>query len=594
MYTAVPIEKGELVFHPEIIVSYFDYAIHSERKLFNENHQKDGWKETVEDKEDQNPKCMSWAIDGECDANPEYMLNKCTKSCALFQAGFLNNDDKDSGDWLPDNYYWDPSNTDSIYEAANVDSLTVGLGALANSHTGLKNIIMLRPSIDNAGLHRSKDPGVGAFSMYHNLGWKATKSIPAGMEIFAEYGDDWFEGREDKFGKIPLSDDFAEADRLVKKFWSIVSEKDEFAQDLFTLMKELPEREHVRMALPATIEMAKKARATNTAMLSVPNVIRSKEWLHENGICLDNIRPDQSTIIQAGRGAFATRSLSKGDVIAPLPLIHMDKKKLAMYKEVTHGSGYEREHDQLLLNYCYGHPNSTLVMFPYSPITNFVNHNFNHSAINAEVRWSKSKYHKAHWLNMTVDEIISEPYAGLMLEFVALRDIDEGEEIFINYGQEWESAWEKHVAEWKPPKGDYYPPTYQFNQFTEIRTVEEQKTQPYPPDIMTICLVKSRVMEDESRTVDWSKYSINPDRFRFDNSFKCNVMKRGNGGFYEVKVEADDVEESSDEKIIVNVPRHAIEFAYKPYESDQHLKTAFRHHISLPSEIFPSQWMDVL
>ena len=105
-------------------------------------------------------------------------------------------------------------------------------------------------------------------------------------------------------------------------------------------------------------------------------------------------------------------------------------------------------------------------------------------------------------------------------------------------------------------------------------------------------MVKSRVMKDESQTVDWSKYSIHPDHP--SSSFKCNVMKRGNGGFYEVKVQADDFEESNVEKIVVNVPRHAIEFVYKPYKSDHHLKNTFRHHISLPNEIFPSQWMDIL
>jgi SET domain-containing protein len=39
-----------------------------------------------------------------------------------------------------------------------------------------------------------------------------------------------------------------------------------------------------------------------------------------------------------------------------------------------------------------------------------------------------------------------------MFEFVALRDIQEGEEILINYGQEWQDAWDAHVAKWTPPK----------------------------------------------------------------------------------------------------------------------------------------------
>jgi len=34
---------------------------------------------------------------------------------------------------------------------------------------------------------------------------------------------------------------------------------------------------------------------------------------------------------------------------------------------------------------------------------------------------------------------------GLSFEYVALRDIEEGEEIFMDYGEEWEDAWEQHV-----------------------------------------------------------------------------------------------------------------------------------------------------
>jgi hypothetical protein len=32
----------------------------------------------------------------------------------------------------------------------------------------------------------------------------------------------------------------------------------------------------------------------------------------------------------------------------------------------------------------------------------------------------------------------------LMMEFVALRDLQPGEEIFIDYGHEWEASWEEH------------------------------------------------------------------------------------------------------------------------------------------------------
>jgi hypothetical protein len=42
-----------------------------------------------------------------------------------------------------------------------------------------------------SGLHRSKDPGVGAFSTYHNRQSKAKVSIKAGQELFVNYGSHW-------------------------------------------------------------------------------------------------------------------------------------------------------------------------------------------------------------------------------------------------------------------------------------------------------------------------------------------------------------------------------------------------------------------
>jgi hypothetical protein len=590
MFTSVPINKGDLVFHPEIVVSYFDNQSNAQRQHLYSQTTQAQWRKVVGNRVDKDDNCGGWAQEGECEANPNYMRNSCAKSCSLQHAGLLTDFDPEKN-WLPDNYYWDASNTDSTHEADGADSLVPGIGALANSHTGLVNVLMMRPSVDNSGLHRSKDPGVGAFATHYNLAWKATENMPAGMEIFAGYGDSWFEGREESFGPLPLSHDFEAADRLLQKFWKLVQGKEAFAQDLLTLMKELPERPHLKMAIPSTIKDAKKAKESSSAMMSVPNVIRSEEWLQENGICLDNIRQDQSTILQAGRGAFATRLLPKESVIAPMPMIHMKKERLQIVKE-TDGN-LEIVQDQLILNYCYGHKNSSLVMFPYSPIVNFVNHNFNHTAINAKVQWSESKYHKSYLLDKTVKDILNEPYSGVMLEFVATRDIEEGEEIFINYGDEWEAAWEKHVQEWKPPSDSELPPLYHLNSMEIVKTEEEQKQRPYSPFVMTICFVNTNVMKFKGLSASWSRYSIDADNASVGDSFICKITKRSDGNLYEVVAQDDNYEESKQEVIITDVPRHVIEFMYRPYTSDQHLKHAFRHPLAIPDDVFPSKWLDI-
>jgi hypothetical protein len=67
--------------------------------------------------------------------------------------------------------------------------------------------------------------------------------------------------------------------------------------------------------------------------INVPNRIKSADWLKENGMCIDNIKPMKSRITQAGRGAFATRSIKKGEVISPVPLVQIRREHLDVYEE---------------------------------------------------------------------------------------------------------------------------------------------------------------------------------------------------------------------------------------------------------------------
>ena len=42
----------------------------------------------------------------------------------------------------------------------------------------------------------------------------------------------------------------------------------------------------------------------------------------------------------------------------------------------------------------------------------------------------------------------------LLLELVTLCDIVQGEEILLDYGDEWTQAWQKHVEAWVEPEID--------------------------------------------------------------------------------------------------------------------------------------------
>ena len=171
---------------------------------------------------------------------------------------------------------------------------------------------------------------------------------------------------------------------------------------------------------------------------------RSTEWLENNGIRLDNTVPRESTMPQAGQGAFAKRFLANGTIVVPVPLLLVipDKESLDIY---TLGEGNVKIGDpigkQLVTNYCFGHAKSSLLLCPSSN-ANLINHcshrmipigQCNENGPNARIKWSSGwDKHTSDWLTKSLDDIKTEIFngkRGLSFEVIATRDIKHGEEV---------------------------------------------------------------------------------------------------------------------------------------------------------------------
>lgn len=342
---------------------------------------------------------------------------------------------------------------------------------------------------------------------------------------------------------------------------------------------------------------------------------RTVEWVEENGRCLDNIVPGESTLPQAGRGAFAARHIPSGAVVAPVPTLVQipDKTTLSVYrhkKYVTKTterfiSTGEPVTSQLILNYCFGHEKSSMVLCPATN-ANMINHcssrmkptgECNEKGPNAELRWdSDFDPETSMWLKKSIDEIsrlIKNKRRGLSFQVVATRDIQKGDEIFIDYGPAWEAAWAEHVATWTPPKElGFVPVTDMNNNITSyLRTEAELVTNPYPSKVRLGCFVHGfyhpcevlelgDVMEPAAvgepqqrlpvykvRVYEWKR------RGTWEYSYK----------WYYPKVDSIETHLSI---------RH-IRFFHGMYSSDQHLEGTFRKHISLPDDMWPEQWKNL-
>lgn len=489
-----------------------------------------------------------------------------------------------------------------------------GIGCTINSIMDMHNIISTHGSeYSTAGLHRSKDPGVGAFTPYHNSLTEASEDIPAGSELFAEYGDQWIV--EIPGAQITLDEQLDEADEFMLEHYLpfVEKHKNELTPEMKTALwefttKDFPVYNQALTNLPrypwseveAFIEKelrAKDAKSNERVSLVRHFIrqqsIRSIEWLNEWGYCQDHMRPAKSTTPQAGRGAFATRDLPKGTVIGYAPLIHIGEYGREIFDITYEGvAGIEEERHMydIMINYSFGHGNSSVVLTPYGGMVNYINHASGGKA-NVKVRWPNRELvaHKPDWLNQdtaylrdTIEKI------GLSFEYVALRDIEEGEEIFMDYGPAWEAAWEEHVKNWKPIEGaENYVHSSEWSE-PYLRTFEELESNPYPENLHTMCI--ESYARDEN-----GEYTFIPVLRETTFRKHCDVMVRredGEGGYvYDIDLKLDDSQEDSWIQV-KNYDASGVALYDIPFTNDWHMPNAFRHIIAVPDDVMPPTWMN--
>ena len=468
-------------------------------------------------------------------------------------------------------YAWDSQETGGQYEGiASVMSVIPGLGMLANGSPRDYNLLpVLEPRKDEAGVTRHNSAGAGAFTHYHNYTFVLTKPLSAGSELMANYGPNWFQKRAD--------------------------------------------------LLPEEVQAAKSKRKLR----------RSTTELLQEGFCLDNLQSGTSTLPHAGRGAFARRKLSKGSIVAPVPVLPITNRNALDVTRVQQRSPTNSKvvtTHNLLLNYCYGHQNSSILLFPYSPMVNLINHSPHNEAANVQLQWSN--FNQQHQ-KLTLDQLhqintnSASSTGSLLLELVALRDIQPGEEILMDYGSDWQRAWNQHLEQWKPYASSYVPSHVMDNAVSILATQEELdkdngKRGGYPANIITSCFYKyqtdtknnnnKNIPSPSSKDISTEAWTYFKGIYELRHLRPCNVMKRffqggdphdKNNYLYTVMIRnrhgLTPTERIPTEQmhIVTQVSRRAIRFSDKIYTTDQHLEGAFRHDIRLADEIFPPQWMDL-
>lgn len=204
----------------------------------------------------------------------------------------------------------------------------------------------------------------------------------------------------------------------------------------------------------------------------------------------------------------------------------------------------------------------------------------------------------------------------------------------MDYGEEWEQAWQKHVASWKPPpkqtnetwitakEANDKPKAPIMENFIshDLRYVKEH------PYLFTGCQYAPSEQDRKrdyttASSVEWldltdeeilKAYSTDGSRFiypgkgyrnHYDAShWPCAVLMQEDSSrklTYTVRIlehpgkTRQPWSKNRVPRILTNYPRDSIHYFVHPYESDQHLPGVFRHPMGFRKDQFPEQWKNI-
>ena len=202
--------------------------------------------------------------------------------------------------------------------------------------------------------------------------------------------------------------------------------------------------------------------------------------------------------------------------------------------------------------------------------------------------------------------------------------------MFLDYGADWEEAWEKHTKNWKPserPKdwitaveanaetdrilpdfiaGDLRGSVEHPYLFTacQYRITKGDRKDPYAS--------RNKKWQDLSDDEILAKYAEKGDAFGYPNAdlgygkhddtshWPCTVLlQEKEEGRYTVRIHQnpweDDMgwEKNDVPRILSGYHRSNIHYFVQPYQSDQQLPGAFRHPLGIPDDMFPDQWKNL-
>mmetsp|Transcript_41941 Transcript_41941/g.98303 ORF Transcript_41941/g.98303 Transcript_41941/m.98303 type:complete len:749 (-) Transcript_41941:79-2325(-) len=524
-------------------------------------------------------------------------------------------------------YSWDfrPNHIESTQRSLSGTDIRFigGLGALANGNLSQENV----QNVSEPYFHRSTDARVGAITEYQNARFYATKTISSGDELFVEYGYSWFASRNYDVSS-PESNE--KIDMIIASLFAAtlsVKESYKYVKMALYLIESITRDNNLAKALQkiATFKDFELFFLTGTPVLIKNDSRRPLDWLEKHGRCIDHIYLKQSELSSAGRGAFLRRKMKKGDVLITSPLLALEKKDLEVFfdKKNTTVPLTDFESRQLILNYVFGHPQSSIVFYPLNLAT-FINHASERGEEgkkpNAEIRWAVDDEDTQQLLEKLPEFVKEKKAPNPFLEFVATRDIETDEEVLIDYGKAWEDAWNIHSTSWPwniiIKEGNLSASVHNMNKH------KFESSHSWSKYHMTICDAKRLNVEQPNNDISINEIDIIDEEMmkEVENmntllNVPCKILKgkKGKNTFdiifpgskdFAIK-HSSDKEKASCKSInscydngswnffeAKGLDAEFLRFTTRSGRLDHQRDGVFRHEIRMPDNMFPDSWKD--
>lgn len=508
-------------------------------------------------------------------------------------------------------FLFDSAGIGAFGEASNVSLFLPGLPSLVQHHTYLDNVMITGMKVDDL-IRQHTSVLAGSTSAYHSVQLIAKNRIERGQELFL-----FPQAGRHLESTQPKKEIYQMAEQFITKLGEYASSDQalsittaQWADLLYRIRMDVMEDSPAAKLLPRSYHELKNAVDKGLAISRLHD--RSLNWILKHGTCLDSIR--QGDIIslwtntthaekqRQQRGAVATRFLQEGTIVTETPMIPVEQDLLLMRANEKNSSR------QLLWNYCLGHRQASIL---FCPTTAAAMMKQDAKTPNVGLRWKEPSTMLQASLDDFWSQSISERNNLLVLEYVALRDIGEDEELLLDYGAEWEQAYRYHLTSWISDTAESQIP----NETSSLRVngAEHVKTEPYmvlseniPTQFAAECRVYPQLQlnaefhqwqnfVDSNQMLhrkNWSTEQLKLYREddRFAAWYPCEVVVVGVSSSSDVLVFPQHIHDKTVVLRFRGFPQERIRLVDAPYHSDQHLSWAFRHFISIPDDIFPLRW----